>query len=195
MEFLMYVCMYVCMCMFAGRLHVTHIEGRWHSWLLPSVSFILCIHCDHGSVMICTVMTIYTSVSCTDGVIILMCPCMQLFNLACCPIGWLFMYMCYAYIIYAWRYKLIIDLSMSQCMDCVHHYITIFVILKSKNFFLVIYAMNGILIICCILMYCLYCPVCTRACYHIIVLELSWCYAWMFILAIVLLPWVMTGIV
>ena len=55
--------------------NVICIEGRYHQLLL-TMSFILCVLCDHDSISIYTVITIYTSALCTDGVTIFICPCM-----------------------------------------------------------------------------------------------------------------------
>ena len=87
-----------------------------------------------------------------------------------------------------------VDISSLQiyvCLNVQNVYVTY--IVKKIDFYSVIFAMPSILIICCILIYF---PRCTRVCYcHIIIFELSLCYLFMLVLAIVLLLWVMTGTV
>ena len=94
------------------------------------MSFILYVLHELNTNILCTVLTIYTCLLCIDDVIMHMCQCMLLFEHDMLLYWMAYISMCYAYIICACREYLIRYLSMSLCMECLHHYIPFLIILN-----------------------------------------------------------------
>ena len=83
--------------------NVTHIKGRLCFWLLLTMLFILYIWHDNESVLTCTVMSIYTSMPCINGVIIFMCLCALLTNPGMSPY-WMTVYVSLLHVYYRCRW-------------------------------------------------------------------------------------------
>ena len=142
-----------------------------------------CVWHDCESIHICTMYICHNYT---------MCIYMLLANPSMSP-HWInvFTYVFYVYHmhLYILAHYRFIYISMHRLSMSLHP----FPVILKRFLFLVIYVTKCNLMVCSFLIFC---PILTNVCYHhVMFFKLSLYYMWMFILASVLLLWVMTGMV
>ena len=121
--------MFVCCCILFCN--VISTEGRWHHWLLLTVSFIVCVLCDYENFKICTILTIYTCVvyRWCNYVYVSLCAVTNLSILSYWIIACASVLHVYYVCIQMWT----VYGCLSLCKECLYHYTSLLMTLKDHS--------------------------------------------------------------